>query len=1030
MGLARSGLERYIAAMMQVGNLLARHPVRALELIGATLVATLLSFSTALFTMHVLRRYVAFGVDGTLLLLTLGTLVALGLLLWLLAVRSALAQALCSHHALLMEQDMIKAAVSSPVSGQVRPGHGNMVPEVGSAMQTHYAAFEAGNFTAVLDAPCSLLFLAAIAWIHPGLGVLGGIGVIVAAVLGKAAQARAAKTAEKANEAVADMRASISSLASQGDTHKVFGSGPDHEAYMAGTIHRAHEKRINLGRRAAGFEIMTGWASSMTTTALYAGGAVLAVAGEITVAEFIGVSILGARACQIAIRYLQARTKFIAASQTSTGPGFQSFSPSSDGSYGLENYSGEIELRDVALASRPQGKPVLKDLFLRLAPGHCVVVTGPSGSGKAMLTRALAGLLPQEQLIQGKILLQGVDSKEIAREWWRTQVMYMPREPVFFNLSIRDNLRAASMGRPLDDGSLARMLSRVGLDGFVFSSAEGLNGMLHDQGRNLPLGQRKRLALARALATGGPVALFDEPLEGLDHEGRKLVLGIIKELRNAGKTVVVAGNDPELASLANQCVVLQPRKTPHVKGSVENIKATDLAQRMKWTDRKKGGHSSTTLDVQLEPMLGKRLQAWAVMACFLIFCVWSGGSRLAMVSHLHGRVAVSSGVAPIEHLEGGIVAEILVREGEQVEQGQVVLVMKETMAGANVGELGARIRSLEADVARFRAEANPGDARQSDEPLYPEVLQQEEPELVQESLALFRVRTGRLASDLAAQQEVISQSMERIAEVEARLESSRNALALLQQELALSQELLKDQLTTRLDHLRLLGQAAMLEAAIVEDESLLLAVSTEAAQAEKELAAVSRDFRVEALEKLIGTHEELAVLAARMTRYEDSLTRTMLRSPIDGFVQDLFVVNPGEVVEPGETLLRVVPDRDRLVVEARLPVGEIGYVHQGQHALIRLDSPDAGIYEPMAAIVERISPDAVRSPDGPRYYQVRLVTKEQGFSGPDREYTLYPGMVVRVAVVVGERSLLRYLLSPYFLDSIPGNVRNHSEDIS
>ena len=150
-----------------------------------------------------------------------------------------------------------------------------------------------------------------------------------------------------------------------------------------------------------------------------------------------------------------------------------------------------------------------------------------------------------------------------------------------------------------------------------------------------------------------------------------------------------------------------------------------------------------------------------------------------------------------------------------------------------------------------------------------------------------------------------------------------------------------------------------------------------------------------------------------MRKYEDSFNRTVLRSPVDGTVKALYVFTVGGVVRAGDTVADVVPGEDRLVVEAKLPVQDVGYVHPGQSATVKLASADANRFGNLIGQVVHVSPDALETTDGIPYYRVRIETGRDYFERRSLRYRLVPGVQVLCSIHTGERSVLEYLTDPF-----------------
>jgi adhesin transport system membrane fusion protein len=374
--------------------------------------------------------------------------------------------------------------------------------------------------------------------------------------------------------------------------------------------------------------------------------------------------------------------------------------------------------------------------------------------------------------------------------------------------------------------------------------------------------------------------------------------------------------------------------------------------------------------------------------------VWSYFGKLDVVSAATGEVIPSSQVKHIQHLEGGIVREILVNEGDEVKKGQPIVSLEPVSSGADVKELNVRMNSLEVEIARLAAEATG-----SKEPNFPIKIKRDFPKLIKEAKAFFKTRMVRIKNQLDGQKQTID-------EVSARLINNRQQLALLNEQIEISKKLLKDQLSNRMQHINLLKEASRLKGKIDED-------TAGRKEASNKLETIRASFLEKVQEDLEKKRRDLQEYKNRQKKYADSLDRTVLRSPVNGVVKSLFVATIGGVVAPGATVADIVPGGDRLIIEAKLPTQDIGYVNAGQIALVMLNSSDAGRFGSLIGSVLSISPDAIENADGIPYYKIRISTKETYFQREKVKYRLVPGVQVTASIRTGQRSVLAYLTDPF-----------------
>lgn len=413
-----------------------------------------------------------------------------------------------------------------------------------------------------------------------------------------------------------------------------------------------------------------------------------------------------------------------------------------------------------------------------------------------------------------------------------------------------------------------------------------------------------------------------------------------------------------------------------------------------------------------------------VLFCVSFF-VWASVAPLDIVSDAMGEVIPSSRVKRIQHLEGGIVREIKVQEGDVVEVGQPLIELEATASDSTVEELNVRVKSLKTQISRLEAESRwfsgvSGDnGEESVDPFsikldYTEELQKEAPALVKQARELYDARRERFVNDIDGQREKIKQREQDIKEIVVRIRNQRQNLKYVREQIAISEELLQDKLTTRYKHLGFLKEESSLVSKIEEDKAALARSESALSAAKEEMEQISNTFHEEVQEDLRKTRRELLEFSQRLRKMSDSLDRTVIRSPAKGIVKSIYIMGEGEVVQPGMTVLDIVPAGDKLIIEAHLALGDIGYVQEGQPATVKLATGDARMFGKLAGTVKHISPDAITMPDKDTYYRVMVETESDHFEKDGLKYQLYPGMRLLVGIKTGERTVMEYLMYPYF----------------
>ena len=388
------------------------------------------------------------------------------------------------------------------------------------------------------------------------------------------------------------------------------------------------------------------------------------------------------------------------------------------------------------------------------------------------------------------------------------------------------------------------------------------------------------------------------------------------------------------------------------------------------------------------------------------FLIWATIGTLDVVTMTQGEVVPASQIQKIQHLEGGIVKSILVQEGQRVKKGEILVELEATASDADLSELGLRISSLRADLLRLEAEIR-GDAVLG----IPKGVAEEQ--VIQQAMALFNARRQVLQTQLSDQEQVIAMRKLEMKSLDGKGKRLRDRLVLVKEQISISESLLKDNLTNRYQHLELLKEANSLESSIDETQSALDVSRLSISEAELKTVAFQSAYTEEVNTSLGDTRRQKEELEQRLRKAEDELQRRSIKASMNGIVKSLYITTNGEVLRPGMTVLDLVPEGDTLLIEAKVPVADIGYVMTDQLAQLRLTTSNARKYGHINGIVEKISPDTIVDEKGAPYYKAVIRPDTTIFDGGDEEYPFIPGMMLSVQILTGERTVLEYIMSPF-----------------
>jgi adhesin transport system membrane fusion protein len=393
-----------------------------------------------------------------------------------------------------------------------------------------------------------------------------------------------------------------------------------------------------------------------------------------------------------------------------------------------------------------------------------------------------------------------------------------------------------------------------------------------------------------------------------------------------------------------------------------------------------------------------------VLLFMVVFVVWARWATLDEVTRGDGRVIPSRQIQVVQNLEGGIIAAILVREGEIVEDGQVLMRIDNVRAATDYREKRARYLALVAARARLRAEID------ETAPDFPTELMAEAPALAENELALFHSRQTELEGELDILRRQEEQRGQELNELKTRLAQLDRSYRLADQELSLMESVGGG--VPKGDLLRLRRQVNDLQGEMEQATLAVPRAESALGEAGKRIEKTFSTFRAEAQRDLNAHEAEMAGLKEVVLAGEDRVRRTEVRSPVRGTIKTLKIGTIGGVVQPGADLAEIVPLEDTLLVEAQVRPADIAFIAPGLPAMVKVTAYDFSIYGGLKGVVEDISADTIVNERHESFYRVRVRTERNYLGSEAKPLRIIPGMTAQVDVLTGEKTVLDYLLKP------------------
>lgn len=396
------------------------------------------------------------------------------------------------------------------------------------------------------------------------------------------------------------------------------------------------------------------------------------------------------------------------------------------------------------------------------------------------------------------------------------------------------------------------------------------------------------------------------------------------------------------------------------------------------------------------------------MAAFVVIAlIWMSFASLSVAVHAMGAVIPSSRVQTLQSLEGGIIREIAVREGQQVKRGDLLAYVENLQFDAELGEGQQTQWAAQANIQRLKAELA-GRA-----PAFSEELRKQSPALIAEQRRLSESRRRELESSMETVRNQIAQRQQELAEARSRVQSLTTLLASAKETLAMEERLQAQHAGARADFLNAQREVARIQGDLDAAQITVPRAQAALSEAQSKLGEVESKYRADTHRELTDTEAKSAALAEQLSGRRDKVQRRELRSPMDGVVNRVLINTVGGVAKPGETIMELVPVQDTLLISARVKPSDIAFIRPGQDAIVRITAYDSSIFGSLDGKVVRVGADALTDAEKKEsYFEVTLETQRNYLGKPEERLTISPGMAADASIQTGKRTFMEYLLKP------------------
>lgn len=419
-----------------------------------------------------------------------------------------------------------------------------------------------------------------------------------------------------------------------------------------------------------------------------------------------------------------------------------------------------------------------------------------------------------------------------------------------------------------------------------------------------------------------------------------------------------------------------------------------------------------------------RLLIWSVAAFLIIIISWAYMAEIDEIARGEGKVIPSQQLQIIQNLEGGIISEMLVTEGQLVDAGDILVKIDDTQFQSSYKETQLRYLELQARSARLSAQAQ--GFNEITEPVIPDSVLNENTAqskaeaqailktfLMQEQ-ALFLKRQGQFNAQSSAINNQISKNKAELQQIKAKLRQTQRSKTLATKELNILIPLAESGAVSEVEIIRAEKEVVRLDTEIIGMEHSLPVLKAQSQELSSKLDEIQFKYQSEAYAELSEVSAELSRLSQSEGALEDKVTRTAVRSPVKGTVKQIMINTVGGVVQPGMDILSIVPIEDSLLIESRVSPADIARIYPGQRAIVKFTAYDFAIYGGLEGSVVHISADSLTNEQDETFYLVRVKTDLNYLGTEESPLPIIPGMTTGVDILTGKKTIMNYLLKPIF----------------
>ena len=416
-------------------------------------------------------------------------------------------------------------------------------------------------------------------------------------------------------------------------------------------------------------------------------------------------------------------------------------------------------------------------------------------------------------------------------------------------------------------------------------------------------------------------------------------------------------------------------------------------------------HSLSSAVLQTTPNKLRVVMYFWLVTMTVLF-TWAYFAEIDEIAKGNGDIVPSGSNQLVQNLEGGIIQEILVKEGEIVEKGQLLVKIDNQKSQSSYTSNTIKAEALEAKIIRLKAQSTGEKFNPSKE------LIKKIPHIIASEESLYKINTKQLSSKINALEARLSQKKQELSEARSTKNSMKVSLVLINKEVSMTKPMVAKGVRSKIDFLKLQREANEVKEKYDAARLSIPRLRSAIKEVKSTIIETTLSAKSEAKLKLNEALAELKGYQASSTALEDQVSRTLVIAPMKGIVQKLFIHTVGGVIKPGADILEIVPTDAALLVSISIKPSDIAFIYFGQKAIVKFTAYDFAIYGGLIGEVILISPDTTKDENGETFYKVRIKTNKNYLTRDGKKLKIIPGMTVTADIITGRKTVLDYILKP------------------